>query len=958
VTVTRRPALVGRAAELATAARLVDALAAGTGAALLVTGEAGIGKSRLVGEAAARAAGTGRTVLTGRAVDGGGTYRAVAEALAPLLRDGARGGPDRGPAAVPVGPFAALRRLLPVPGADVVASPGIDPTVVLGEAVVSLARELPGGAVLVLEDLHWADADTLDLVGYLADAARAVPLLLALTARTERPIPALAALAARPSVTAVPLAPLDGDGVAALAAACRGGVPLPEAEIAQLVVRSDGLPFLVEELAGGSAGALPPTLSALVATRLAALPDGARPALHAAAVAGADPDWRLLATVTGGSQSATLAALRAATDAGLLVADGDRLRWRHALTRDAVLATLIPPERAALAGAVADVLDGRGPDERALAAELFVTAGRPGRAAAVLLDLARRDAARGALRSAADLLDRAAAAGGPAGAVALERVGVLTRSGRAVDALEAGAAALEGGDVVGDEHAELCLRLARAAVVAGRWADALGWLDRAGRPQDPRFLVIAADAAYGAGDAPRAAELGRAAVARAEAALAEAAGGSGATTAGDGDGGACGPGRAGGRLGGELPASELAARAATLCEALLIVGRSTPRSGRVVGEGPVRRAAQVAAEFGLAPWRVEALFVLGSAEVSAGDPVAPTLAAAVELGERTGALVQVVQAGILGTEQMLTIEGPRAAVATAGRAAERAGRLRLTALQAMAELLAASAAALDGDAATATALVEAAVSRPHAPVEAQAARLTVPGLSRLTGHDLVAANAAVDAGMSPLLRHGSAAPTAYFGLWVLLRTVVGDRDAAAREELRGHPTVRSGPNGAALAYADAVAAGRAGDREAAASRFTAADAALAQLPWWNRLLRLLALETAVADGWGDPVPALRADLAAHEAAGDEARARLCRDLLRAAGAPTRRRGGPPVPAELRRRGVTGREAEVLVLVAAGLSNAEVAKRLYLSPRTVETHVANLLAKTGAASRTELRRWSS
>ncbi|MGD9528381.1 MAG: LuxR C-terminal-related transcriptional regulator, partial [Pseudonocardia sp.] len=702
--------------------------------------------------------------------------------------------------------------------------------------------------------------------------------------------------------------------------------------------RSDGLPFLEEELAGGSAGALPPTLTALVATRLAALRDGARPILQAAAVAGTDPDWRLLATVTGASQAVTLAALRAATDAGLLVADGDRLRWRHALTRDAVLATLIPPERAALAGAVADVLDGRGPDERALAAELFVTAGHPERAAAVLLDLARRDTARGALRSAADLLDRAAAAGGPPGAVALERVGVLTRSGRAVDALEAGAAALEGGDVVGEEHAELCLRLARAAVVAGRWVDALGWLDRAGRPQDPRSLVIAADAAYGAGDAPRAAELARAAVAGAEAALV-AAGGSG------------------GR-GGRGAAGEVAARAATLCEALLILGRSAPAQGLVVRVGPVQRSAQVAAEYGLAPWRVEALFVLGSAEVSAGDPVAPTLAAAVELGERTGALVQVVQAGILGTEQMITTEGPRAAVLTARRAAERAGRLRLTALQAMAELLAASAAALDGDTATATALVEAAVSRPHAPVEAQAARLTVPGLCRLTEHDLVAANAAVDAGMSPLLRHGSAAPTAYFGLWVLLRTVVGDRDAAARAELRGHPTVQSGPNGAALAYADAVAAGRAGDREEAANRFTAADAALAQLPWWNRLLRLLALETAVADGWGDPVPALRADLAAHEAAGDEARARLCRDLLRAAGAPTRRRGGPPVPAELRRRGVTGREAEVLVLVAAGLSNAEVAKRLYLSPRTVETHVANLLAKTGAASRTELRRWSS
>ncbi|MGE3289059.1 MAG: LuxR C-terminal-related transcriptional regulator [Pseudonocardia sp.] len=838
----------------------------------------------------------------------------------------------------PAEAVATLRRLLPAPGATVDAVPGIDPTVVLGEAVVSVARECAGGVVLVLEDLHWADADTIDLVGYLADAAadavHAVPLLLAITARTERRLPVLAALAARPSVTAVGLDPLDADGVAALAAACRGGVPLPAAEIARLVSRSDGLPFLVEELAGGPADALPPTLSALVGTRLAALPEWARPIVHAAAVAGTDPDWRLLATVTGASEVATPAALRAATEAGLLVAEGDRLRWRHALTRDAVLATLIPPERAALAGAVADVLDGRGPDERALAAELFVTAGRPERAAAVLLDLARRDATRGALRSAADLLDRAAAAGGPAGAVALERVGVLTRSGRAVDALEAGAAALDGGDVVGEEHAELCLRLARAAVVAGRWADALGWLDRAGRPQDPRSLVIAADAAYGAGDAPRAAELGRAAVAAAEAALAAAGG----------------PGRG--------ASAELAARAATLCEALLILGRATPWGGRVLGEVPVRRAAQIAAEYGLAPWRVEALFLLGSAEVSAGDPVAPTLAAAVELGVRTGALVQVVQADILGTEQMITTEGPRAAVPTARRAAERAGRLRLTALQAMAELLAASAAALDGDAATATALVEAAVSRPHAPVEAQAARLTVPGLCRLTAHDLVAANAAVDAGMSPLLRHGSAAPTAYFGLWVLLRTVVGDRDAAAREELRGHPTVQSGPNAAALTYADAVAAGRAGDREEAVSRFAAADAALAQLPWWNRLLRLLVLETAVADGWGDPVPALRADLAAHEAAGDEARARLCRDLLRAAGAPTRRRGGPPVPAALRSRGVTGREAEVLALVAAGLSNAEVAKRLYLSPRTVETHVANLLAKTGAASRTELRSWSS
>ena len=104
------------------------------------------------------------------------------------------------------------------------------------------------------------------------------------------------------------------------------------------------------------------------------------------------------------------------------------------------------------------------------------------------------------------------------------------------------------------------------------------------------------------------------------------------------------------------------------------------------------------------------------------------------------------------------------------------------------------------------------------------------------------------------------------------------------------------------------------------------------------------------------MPALRADLAAHEAAGAENLARTCRDLLRKAGAPTRRQSGPVTPA-LRARGVTAREAEVLALVAAGLTNAEAAERLFLSRRTVETHVARLLAKTGAADRSELRRWT-
>ena len=130
------------------------------------------------------------------------------------------------------------------------------------------------------------------------------------------------------------------------------------------------------------------------------------------------------------------------------------------------------------------------------------------------------------------------------------------------------------------------------------------------------------------------------------------------------------------------------------------------------------------------------------------------------------------------------------------------------------------------------------------------------------------------------------------------------------------------------------------------------------MPWWRRLLRSVVLECAVVDGWGDPVPLLRADLAAHEQAGAPGLARTCRDLLRRAGAPTRRRrAGAAVPPRLRARGITAREAEVLGLVVAGLTNAQIAERLFLSSRTVDTHVANLLAKTGAPGRTQLGSWA-
>jgi DNA-binding CsgD family transcriptional regulator len=916
----RSPQLVGRRAELATALLLLDAAAGGDGRALLVTGEAGIGKSRLVAEVCARAPAAGMAVLTGRAVPGGGAYRPVTEALLRPLRtrpvlDSARLRPFR----------SALSRLVPLAeAAPAPPEPALDRTVVLGEAVVALLSELGGehGCVLVLEDLHWADPDTVDLVRYLVAAVAGAPVLLALTARDDSGPSDVARLTA-PDLTVLPLARLGPAEVGALAAACRGGTPLPGPELRELVERADGLPLVVEELAvAGSGAAVPATLAGLVAARMAALPGERRAVLVAAAVVVGDPDRALLAEVTAADETAVLAALRAGVEVGLLVADDGRLRWRHALTRTAVLDALLPPERAALAVRTARVLDRRSdPTARAVAAGLHAQAGDPERAAVIRLELARADVRRGALRSAAELLDLAARDGHQEGPVAVERVHVLTLLGRPAEAVEVGDAALAAGSVRGDDHAELCLRLAAAAVTGSRWAVAEAFVERAGRPDDPRSSVLEADAAYGAGDVGRAAALARTAVRAAERAAADPEG------------------------------------AAVLCEALMVLARATFGTDDLAGAQLVsRRAAQVAAEHGLTHWRVAALFGLGSLEHTAGDPRTPALIGARELAVQSGLLTFVVQADVVRSNSVMLVDGPAAALPVARLAAERAERLQLTALQSMAELFAAVDAALVGDLPAMEALLVAAASRPQAPVEAVALAPAVRGIAHLMRHDLVRASALVDEGVSVLLAHGSAVPIEHFGLWALLRTAVGDRDRPARETLRGHHSLGAAVNRAALTHADAIAAGRAGDPDRARALFAEADAIVPQLPWWHRLLRLLALEAAVVDGWGDPVPELRADLAAHEQAGVDQLARTCRDLLRAAGAPTRRRSGAPVPPTLRARGITTREAEVLALVASGLTNAQTAERLFLSVRTVDTHVARLLAKTGSADRTELRRW--
>ncbi len=228
----------------------------------------------------------------------------------------------------------------------------------------------------------------------------------------------------------------------------------------------------------------------------------------------------------------------------------------------------------------------------------------------------------------------------------------------------------------------------------------------------------------------------------------------------------------------------------------------------------------------------------------------------------------------------------------------------------------------------------------------------------LLAHDYAAALAELDLATTSLGRNPSGAPVCVWGLWVVLRAVQDADPGAAMRQLAGSQAVHRSLNTGALRLAEAVVAGREGRADDAAALVVDGEEQMAGADWWTRLLRLLVLEAALADGWGDPVPLLRADLTAFEAAGDKELARTCRELLRRGGVTVRRgRGESRVPGWAAALGITSREMDVLELVAGGATNAEVAARLHLSTRTVEHHVARVLAKSGCADRRALARWS-
>jgi DNA-binding NarL/FixJ family response regulator len=205
------------------------------------------------------------------------------------------------------------------------------------------------------------------------------------------------------------------------------------------------------------------------------------------------------------------------------------------------------------------------------------------------------------------------------------------------------------------------------------------------------------------------------------------------------------------------------------------------------------------------------------------------------------------------------------------------------------------------------------------------------------------------AGAELLLSSPATIAPPFLGLWPLLGALL-DRDAAdAAVRVRSAHGTRHLVVGALLGYADAILAGRQGQPALAEATFATADAQMGPLvAWYRHYARRVAAEAALADGWGEPAAWLREAAGFFAAHGHDRVAAACRELLRRAGAPVPRRrpGSPQLPGQLRALGVTEREADVLRLAAQGLGNREIAEAMFLSPRTVEKHVASLLAKTG------------
>lgn len=950
------PELIGRASERDDLQRRLHALEAARGGVVTLVGEAGVGKSRLAREVADAARSLGLPVLSGRAVPltSALPYRPLIEAFLAAFRSAPR--PD---APELVGFGGHLARLVPHWVTDVESGSDESP-VLLGEAMVRLLGLVAAGrgCVLILEDLHWADAETVAAVDYLGDALRTEPVLCICT---TRPAGAAAEMLERlehrdPGAT-ITIGALAHRDVDRMVAACLASSTV-SAELSQFVrTHSDGSPFLVEELLAGlvasgqlrydgagwtSTGMFVPTVPASlrdsVRQRLANLDGAARVVIGAAALLGRSFEWDLLPGIAEVDGRAVVDGLRAAVAEQLIEVDGTGFTFRHALTREVVLSELLPPERLDLARRAWPAVERANPGLPGpscdLAAELAEAAGRPTVAAARLIESARRALAGGALASSEATARRAQAlaVSDPPTALDAEEmlVHVLCAAGKPTEALAIGrdlVSRLAVANAPSHRRADLLVAMARAAVTAG----------------DPSGAALDAAAARAAlADEPNPSLSARIDAVAAHVALEQA------------------------RLDDAAALARVAVESAAAtgqpgveCEALEVLGRVARAVEPASGDAWFHRSADVAARHNLARWHLRAQHELALSSWVRGDvrPLRETR----DLAASYGALVTTAVMDLSIADVMLSSfdrEGCLAAATSCVAGSRRYG----LATEPVAHLWLAGAHALAGDdAAMQHSIADALARDPDDP------RI----LGDLYGRILpTRAFVADDLGALPglldtMMEHVRVAPptTSVFPgriLWATLH-VIADEDlgsAALGEFTDAVQRLRMPVFSHARNTIEAVHLGRRGDLEGATRLARTAYESLGELALGLGLLHsqrmLVALEARRA-GWGDPVTWLREAEAFFAAGGYPNTARRCRTMLGQVGAPIPRpgRAAAEVPRSLRALGVTRREADVLRLVAAGMSNRDIGERLFLSPKTVERHLSNLFGKTDVRNRSQL-----
>lgn len=430
--------LVGREAELAALLRAWESAKSGAGQAVVLTGETGIGKSRLVqaltdaiaADAVANDRPT-RRFYQCSALYGGHPLWPVAQQLARDAAIGAAvGGPARkarlirflrGRVADPERASALLMPFFGAPEQDAAVAPQSPPQRrrhqrdllgVLVEEVSAAALSSP--ALVVFEDAQWADQATLDFLRELAGAIAENPILLVITARAEgepRLDPA-------PHLSRLPLARLDPLAAAALIGGITAARPLASRLGNEILARSDGIPLFIEEMTkaviesapGGAPVEVPATLRDSLIARLDIAP-AMKAAAQVAACIGREFDGGLLESIADIAADELRDGLAGLLDASLVFADGEAgYRFKHALIRDIAYETLLTPRRQKLHQRIAEAIEAlpgdRAEAEPELLALHWFAAGQSARAEAYWLRAQHRATHwQGQLEALADYLD-------------------------------------------------------------------------------------------------------------------------------------------------------------------------------------------------------------------------------------------------------------------------------------------------------------------------------------------------------------------------------------------------------------------------------------------------------------------------------------------------------------------------------------------------------------------------